>query len=271
MAKSKPKKIIKDTAGDETIMLRVDKTVAETLSEKPSGRWDPEYWHPNFQNLLDAMTCKGDINSLGDFITLITYGQVGKRVYSKKGKVRYIQTINLVPTGIDYVIKEAFIEEGSHNDPDRSRLTCNDLLLGNAGMGGLGKVSVFLDENNMVNISQDIDKIQFDGINVFYTAIFLKSRFGQSQIWVRSRGVGAPKLPFDEIKAIKIPNIGARIQNHIEAQYKKMSAYHFKAMEAKRKNSKKAYEKNIKTAEKMLKDLIARTEAVIKGEKDDVI
>lgn len=50
-----------------------------------------------------------------------------------------------------------------------------------------------------------------------------------------------------------------------------MSAYHDKAMEGKKKSDEDAYKKNIETAEKMLKDLIARTEAVIRGDKKDVI
>lgn len=42
-------------------------------------------------------------------------------------------------------------------------------------------------------------------------------------------------------------------------------------MEGKKKGDEAAYRKNIETAEKMLKDLIARTETVIRGERKDVI
>ena len=42
-------------------------------------------------------------------------------------------------------------------------------------------------------------------------------------------------------------------------------------MEGKEKSDEGAYKNNIETAEKMLKDLIARTEAVIRGERKDVI
>ena len=41
-------------------------------------------------------------------------------------------------------------------------------------------------------------------------------------------------------------------------------------MEAKAKGDEAGYKKNIETAEAMLKDLIARTEAVIRGEREDV-
>ena len=42
-------------------------------------------------------------------------------------------------------------------------------------------------------------------------------------------------------------------------------------MDAKKNNQEAEYKKNIEIAEKMLKDLIAKTEAVIRGERKDVI
>ena len=135
------------------------------------------------------------------------------------------------------MIKEAFIDERSHNDPQRSRLVYEDLLLGNAGMGGLGKVAVFTDKDEKVNISQDIDLIRLKKINTYYVAIFLKSIYGQKQIWLRSRGVGAPKLPFGEIRAIKIPLLSPQTQKNIESVYKKMAEYHILAMKEKKKGN----------------------------------
>ena len=52
------------------------------------------------------MSGKHSTKLFGDFIDFITYGQVGNRIYSKKGIVRYIQTINITLTGIDYFIKK---------------------------------------------------------------------------------------------------------------------------------------------------------------------
>ena len=256
---------------NDFVMVRVDKKLSDLMREQPAGRFDPQYWEINFQNLLKKMSDKYQINLLGDFINFITYGQVGSRVYSKKGTVRYIQTINLVQTGIDFYLKEAFIDKGSHNDPERSRLKYEDVLLGNAGMGGLGKCIIFLSKTEEVNISQDIDILRFNKINPYYITVFLKSEFGNAQIWVRSKGVGAPKLPFDEIKAIRIPKLPDLVQSHIETEYKKMAVYHNKAMGAKAKGNEVGYRKNIEIAENMLRELIAKTEAVIRGERKDVI
>ena len=252
-------------------MVRVDKTVKEMMQEKPSGRWDADYWHPKFQDLMSKISDLYDLKTIGDFVSFITYGQVGKRIYDEDGDVDYTQTINMQLTGMDYEIKKAKIKVGSHNDPARSRLKYEDMLMGNSGMGGLGKVVIFCDKKRKVNISQDIDLLRFKNINPYYVVTFLKTKFGNEQIWIRSKGVGAPKISFDEVKAIKIPVLSDPVQDHIESEYKKMSAYHDKAMDDKKKSDEVAYKKNIETAEIMLKDLIARTEAVIRGERKDVI
>ena len=122
-----------------------------------------------------------------------------------------------------------------------------------------------------MNISQIIALIRLKEINPFYIGIFLKSLFGQGQIQRLQSGIGPAKLVFDEIKAIKIPILPDMVQKNIESEYKKMSRYHDKAIEAKKNNNEVEYKKNIEIAEKMLKDLIAKTEAVIRGERKDVI
>lgn len=254
----------------EGLMIRVDKTIGDLNSEKPSSRWDPSYWHPNYEKLLKEIRTTFECTDFGDYIDVITYGQVGKRVLDPNGSVAYIQTINMISTGIDYDKKQARIKLNSHNDPERSRIVKEDILFGNAGAGGLGKVTISL-SNTPTNISQDIDLIRMKNINPYYIVIFLKTKYGNKQIWIRSRGVGAPKIPFEEIKAIKIPILPLSIQRNIESEYKKMSAFHDKAMEAKSKKDQVGYEGNIKIAEGMLQDLIAKTEAVIRGEREDVV
>lgn len=263
--------ITKDQNGREIVMVRVDKTAKDLMEEKPFSRWDPEYWHPNSQGLLEEISSEYDLKLIGDLVAFITYGQVGKRIYDENGDVDYIQTINLQKTGIDYEIKRAKIKADSHNDPARSRLKRGDLLLGNSGMGGLGKVAIFSEKTRKVNISQDIDILRFNNINQYYVAVYLKTKFGNKQIWSRSKGVGAPKISFAEIKAIKIPVLPNTVQSHIEAKYKKMSFYHEKAMGAKERHEEIEYKKNAETANRIHDELIALTEAVIIRKRKDII
>jgi len=84
-------------------------------------------------------------------------------------------------------------------------------------------------------------------------------------------GVGTLNISFDEVRAIQIPIIPEDVQNHIESEYKRMSKHHDKAMDAKKEGNDAEYKTDIEIAEKMLKDLISKTEAIIRGERKDVI
>jgi hypothetical protein len=203
----------------------------------------------------------------------ITYGQVGKRVYDKNGNVQYLQVSNIRLTGVDIHKQYARIAERSHNDPERSRLEKNDILLINGGVGSLGRACMLVEKNIEYNISQDIDRIRLKNKKQgAYVTVFLNSYFGQKQIERFTKGVsGQTKIGFDHVKSIQIPIMDVVVQKNIESEYKKMSAYHDKAMEAKKNNNETEYKKNIETAEKMLKDLVSKTEAIIRGERKDVI
>lgn len=276
MPKTKQKtKIIKDKKGNEQVMLRVDKTMKEMMTEQPSSRWGSEYWHPIYENNLKQLQGhKWPLKKLDGFIPHgtngITYGQVGSRLISKTGSVQYLQVVNITPTGIDKSIRDDKVEEGGNNDPPRSRLRPGDLLLVNQGVGSLGKTVVFLNRGK-VNVSQHIDVIRMRGLSPFYASIYLQTRFGALQIERFNSGVsGQINITFDQIKSIKIPVLPDSIQQSIEDEYKKMSKFHGKATGAKEKGDEKGYKENLETAEKMLRDLIARTEAVIRGERKDV-
>ncbi len=268
--------ITKDQAGKEIVMVRVDKTLKVMMEEKPSSRWSANYWHPIYEeNQQQLVSTKYKLGDLGQFIpdgpTGITYGQVGSRQISKNGTVQYLQVINIVPTGVDISIRDEKVEEKDINDPERSRLKSRDLLLVNQGVGSLGKTTVFL-EAGKFNISQHIDVIRPTGISSFYVSVYLQTKFGKLQIERFNSGVsGQINITFDQIKSIKIPLFPEKIQIQIESKYKKMSNYHARAMEAKKKDKEDEYKNNLETAERMLKELISKTEIVIRNEREDVL
>jgi len=246
-------------------------------------RIDADYWNPKYNILIEEMKKRFKIKPLGEFVSFITYGQVGKRYYDKKGTVKYLQVVNILRTGIDYWIKPATIREGSHNDPARSRLKIQDVVLVNHGVGSIGKCIIMAKDPGKVNISQDIDLIRVTGLNPFFVCIFLNTKYGQQQIERQCSGVsGIVYIRFDDIKSIQIPIIPEAIQQKIEAEYRKMSKYHDLAMEAKARVIKKRkslikeakqdteYQRNIQKAEKILNDLIKRTEEVIEGKRSDI-
>ena len=274
MKNSETQKIIKDEKGQEVVMIRTDITLKRMMEERPSSRWNVRYWDLSYDRLLQIMFAKYPVNSLDKFIPSgtdgITYGQVGKREYVKRNGIPYVRVSNIFFTGVNLVDNYKEIKKDGWNDPIRSRIKEGDVLIVSSG-ATIGKITIAPKFFNYGQIVQDIDRVRFNGLNNYYFVVFYKSIFGQSQIDRIKTGTGVEHLDFNEIKSIKIPVLPENIQKNIETEYKKMSRYHDKAMEAKKKGNEEEYKKNIEIAERMLKDLITKTEAVIRGERKDVI
>ena len=130
----------------------------------------------------------------------ITYGQVGARKLNPRGAVRYLQVINIRDTGLDFALKPDRITEGSHNDPERSRVGAEDILFTNNAFRGtetlIGRCVVLARDYGKLNISQHIDRIRVVGISPFYVCCFLKSRFGSLQVQRAMHGVDAMTISF---------------------------------------------------------------------------
>jgi len=262
-------KVINDSQGNEAVMVRADKALKEMMEEKPSSRWNPEYWHPKYEDMLIGQ-------DLGSFISEgskgITYGAIitGRKNRHIEDGIPIVGAEQIKFTGIDQSKVEK-TRPGSPWDPERSRVYYGNLVFVRSGVGSLGKSAVYLGEG-YINVGCFVDRIKFKDISPFYVDIYFKSRYGSLQVDRFCAGVaGTTNISFDQIKSIKIPFISGNIQQHVESEYKKMSVYHDKAMEAKKEGDEHGYTKNIETAEKMFKDLITRTEAVIRGEKKDII
>jgi len=266
-------KIIKDQKGQEVVMIRVDKTLKEMMGEKPASRWNVDYWRQIYlDNITFLEKSNFRISTIGSFEKRLTYGAIvtGKKDYSGND-VFLINQGNIDFTGLN--LNDAkLIKKNSPWVIDRAKLKDKTILISRSGVAGVGKnrMTIAVNPPDAV-VDSFIDILDLENINPFYVTVFWKSTFGWLQVERFINGVGTVNISFDEIRAVKIPLLPEKVQSHIESEYKKMSKYHDKAMEAKKKGDEKEYQKNIKTAEKMLKDLITKTETVIRGERDDVI
>jgi hypothetical protein len=239
---------------------------------------------------------------LGDFVPDelpdgskgITYGQVGARKLSPRGSVRYLQVINIRDTGIDFSIKPDRIAEGSHNDPERSRMSAGDILFTNNAFRGtetlIGRCVAVTRDYGKVNISQHIDRIRVDGIDPFYVCCLLKSRFGALQVQRVMHGVDAMTISFGQIKKIEIPVLSVDMQFSVRRQYLDMAKQHDRAMTIKERlleesgidpgqygeainnlaNKNANYKQAMAEAQERLKHLIAELEAVLDGEQKKI-
>src|SRR6266513_999588 len=207
---------------------------------RENNRWDAGYYDHAFRENEKRLTELGAV-PLGQFIPDelpdaskgITYGQVGARHLSPRGAVRYLQVINIRDTGIDFAVKPDRVAEGSHNDPERSRIRAEDILFTNNAFRGtetlIGRCVALSRDYGKLNISQHIDRIRVDGIDPFYVCCFLKSRFGALQVQRVMHGVDAMTISFGRVKSVEVPIPSADVQFEVRRQYLAVAKQHDRA------------------------------------------
>jgi hypothetical protein len=265
------------------------------------NRWNAGYFEERFRQNEKKLK-KLHSTPLGDFIPDelpdgskgITYGQVGARKLSPRGSVRYLQVINIRDTGIDFSIKPDRIAEGSHNDPERSRVAQNDILITNTAFRGtetlIGRCVVVSRNHGKINISQDIDRVRVQNINPYYVGTLLKTKVGQLQVQRLVHGVDSQKINFGQIRSLLIPVLPDAIQKEVQKQYLEMSKCHDRAMIIKEEilvsdgvdsgrygetinnlaNESLRYKQAMAEAQERLKHLITELEAVLDGEQKKI-
>jgi len=279
MKNSKTQKIIKDEKGQEVIMIRTDITLKKMMEEKPSSRWSPGYWHPSFDYLNDLLAktnAKSILEIEGEDVVIagdhVRPSRGEKKGFNLKTGIEYYETAGFLESGYDY----SEIKECSNNAYERLKKTAvkqYDILISVAGVGGVGKARscIVVNKPARKSCTGDVFVIRLKKINPIYFYILLKSKIGKDQILKMKNGVGTENLNMKETLAIRIPRVSNNVEKNIVSEFRQIISFHDKAMEAKKKGNEKEYKKNIEIAERMLKDLIAKTEAVIRGERKDVI
>jgi hypothetical protein len=265
------------------------------------NRWNAGYFEERFRKNEKKLKMLRSV-PLGDFIPDelpdgskgITYGQVGARKLSPRGSVRYLQVINIRDTGIDFAVKPDRVAEGSHNDPERSRVEKGDILITNTAFRGtetlIGRCVVVSRNYGKMNISQDIDRVRVRGINPYYVGALLKTKFGQLQIQRLVHGVDSQKINFGQVRSLLIPTLSGNEQKEVEKQFLAMSRCHDKGMAIKEEilvsggsesgrfgetinnlaNESAAYKRAMAEAQERLKHLISQLGAVLEGEQKKV-
>ena len=269
----------KDDSGRNSLMVRTDLTIRDLMNAKPSSRWNVEYWNPKFEVVYKTLS-KWRTNTLEDiegYESVISGDHVRKSRGESKGYdlgtgIEYYETKGFLPGAYDY----SKIKECSKNAYERLNTTAvklHDILISCAGVGGVGEArSCFLSNvPAKQSCTGDVFIIRLKKVDPFFFFIFLNSFFGRLQILREQAGVGTVNINTSQVLSIQIPELDKKVISDIRKEFMKILKIHDKAMEAKKKDDETGYKKNIETAEKMLKDLIAKTEAVIRGERKDVI
>lgn len=260
--------ITKDQKGKEIVMVRVDKTLKEMMEEKPSSRWSANYWHPKYDELINIIR-RHKTFFLDEYRSELKSGfRSGGVKFSTEG-IPYLQVRNILDTGVD-LINADLIPSNSPARQTNKKIVFGDILLNRSGEGSVGRLTVFLSREEAY-VGGHVYRFSVKNISSIYLTVFLKTVFGKEQIHRFESGVsGKTEIDLEEILHIEIPFLQDEIE-YIESEYKKMSIYHEKAMEAKKNGEEDEYKNNLETAERMLKDLVSKTESVIRGEREDVV
>ncbi|MHB8278744.1 MAG: N-6 DNA methylase [Candidatus Humimicrobiaceae bacterium] len=273
MDKNKLIQITKDQNGKEAVMVRVDKTLYDLMNEKPASRWDPEYWRPIYDDTISKISSNYELTTINNIINepIIAPDHVrmskGERIGSEYD-CEYRTLKDLRFTGINYSDVN-FCSDNAYKRLKRSQLKEGDVLFAGSGVGAIGRLGIVLRTSKKSCVG-DLFIIRNTKINNIYLYIFLLTDFGQKQIERIFHGIQSAKISTKEIGSILIPLVPNNIQNNIEISYKKVSLKHDLAMEAKKNGNDIGYKQNIETAEKLLKNLLSDTEAVIRGEKETI-
>lgn len=266
----KSSQIIKDDKGNEIAMVRVDKTLQEMMDEKPASRWDPEYWHPEHEKNEQLLKRYG-YAPLSSYISYSTCGYRGKTEFARNG-IPCIEALCVLVsgTGIDITLGRK-IPEGARADNPNRRTKKNDLLFVRSGVGCAGRTAIVTTASQGCIIGGHIFRIVLKDIRPPVVHVWLKTIFGKAIVDKYRTGVGALVLDEGDIKSIPIPNFPKNIQDGISKTFDEIGHYHDQAIKSKINNNGADYKSNMELAESLMNDLIKKTEAVIRGEQEDVI
>lgn len=264
--------ITTDQNNKEVVMVRVDKMLRQLMEEKPASRWNPNYWHPKYDNIYRDI--KFTMLPFKKYIDDVQGGGGGSHFSAflgDKWDVRghyatYLHISALMDTGINWVDAK-YVDEKTYRRLITKQLRERDILLSNKGT--IGK-SVVVSKNYPKTIVGDTRVIRVKEINPFYVCIYFKSKYGKYLSERFKSGVASEGTTVDQLGVFEIPDIPNKTQSQIELIYKNMSGYHDKAMDAKKNDNNKKYKENLTIADKILKELINKTEEVIEGKREDM-
>ena len=264
---------------NDFVMVRVDKTLKEMMEEKPFCRWDVNYYLPQWADLISELKHSViKVKPLKDFFKDNDWLIATDHVRASRGEqegdrypIEYYSPAGFNFTGYD-IYNIPHCSKNAYERMNRAQVYQLDVLLGGFGMGPTGKSVLLAHKTSDRAIVGNIFIIRTGtNYNPFVLDTFFKCKYGQAQFNRYKTGVAFNSLSNDEIRYLLVPNFLPKIGNQIEMEYKKMYQFHDKALKSMAERDEAKYKKNIETAEAMLKELIAKTEAVIRGEREDVV
>lgn len=190
-------------------------------------RIDPEYYQPEYLDMFEKIK-KFEINKANDACDILR-GNTPKEYGDHE--------ILIVRSGD---LSYGFINDDENLLKAKNKniffLKNNDILISSIGLGSIGKINIFTDENNKLGTVSEVSVLRNCKNNPYFMWAFLAGKFGQFQINREITGAtGQLHLNTGNIENIIIPKISNAIEKDIENLYKEAENLY--------KNSKNYYKK----------------------------
>lgn len=168
------------------------------------GRWQP---HTEFQETeLGKIPVHWLASLINQHVSKVGSGVTpkgGSKAYLSQG-IPLIRSQNVLVGRLD-LTDVAYISNEQHQKMKGSMLESNDVLLNITG-ASIGRCCLLPKNIQEANVNQHVCIIRTtDDLLSSYTAYFLNSEFGQSQIWSLQAGGNREGLNFQQIRSFRIP------------------------------------------------------------------
>ena len=194
----------------------------ETLIDK---RIDAHFYSIKYMQYYNKlMKCKIKKISLYNICSRMNSGPFGSALlasqYVDKG-VAFIRPLNCKDYIVDIDNDVVFISKEDSERLKSSKFSLGDLIFTKIG-NGIGDVAIIPQKIFECNISGNLMGVKIkNNIDNYYVLTFLKSIYGQNQIWQGMMNSAKPKIDMDTLKSIVIPIPSPEIQKYIGDKVRK--------------------------------------------------
>lgn len=273
------------------IIQREDPSIVAKEQEVLEERMDPGFWSPTWFEVLTPLL---KVSNLYSMKNLVQDGDVisSDHVRASRGEHKgpeypygYYTVNGFMETGYaTYALEHC--DEKAFNRLRRSEIREGDILVAGSGRGSVGKVC-FIDQLEIPAVVGDlyILRAKRDLVLPEYLTLFLKSKYGQAQIFRHETGVsGQTHIDKEELEKFVVPVLSDEVQEEAAQEFQRMLEHHYLAIDAASselraeehqnlaaaKRYHAQFESHISTAEAMLNALIAQVEEVVQGKRTEI-
>jgi type I restriction enzyme, S subunit len=193
----------------------------ETLIDK---RIDAHFYSIKYMQYYNKlMKCKIKKISLYNICSRMNSGPFGSALlasqYVDKG-IAFIRPLNCKDYIVDIDNDVVFISKEDSERLKSSKFSSGDLIF--TKIGNIGDVAIIPQKIFECNISGNLMGVKVkNNIDNYYVLTFLKSIYGQNQIWQGMMNSAKPKIDMDTLKSIVIPIPSPEIQRYIGDKVRK--------------------------------------------------